>query len=145
MLHPLLGGATARPFRTHHNALDIPLYLRVAPELYLKRLLVGGLDRVYEIGRTFRNEGVSTRHNPEFTLLELYMAYADCDDLIELTEQLLRAIDAPAARALPGADRRTGRSSSASPSRARRCARPWWPRGARGQGRRRARRPGRTC
>jgi lysyl-tRNA synthetase class 2 len=94
LLHPLLGGATARPFRTHHNALDIPLFLRVAPELYLKRLLVGGLDRVYEIGRTFRNEGVSARHNPEFTLLELYMAYANHEDLLELTEQLLRAVDA---------------------------------------------------
>ncbi len=102
LLHPLLGGATARPFHTHHNALDIPLYLRVAPELYLKRLLVGGLDRVYEIGRTFRNEGVSTRHNPEFTLVELYMAYADCDDLIELTEQLLRAIDATVRERFPG-------------------------------------------
>jgi lysyl-tRNA synthetase class 2 len=94
MLHPLLGGATARPFHTHHNALDIPLYLRVAPELYLKRLVVGGLDRVYEIGRTFRNEGVSTRHNPEFSLLELYMAYATYEDLIRLTEELFVAIDA---------------------------------------------------
>jgi lysyl-tRNA synthetase class 2 len=94
ILHSLLGGATARPFHTHHNALDIPLYLRVAPELYLKRLVVGGLDRVYEVARTFRNEGVSTRHNPEFTLLELYMAYATCDDLITLTEQLVRAVDA---------------------------------------------------
>ena len=74
ILHPLLSGATARPFHTQHNALDVPLFLRVAPELYLKRLVVGGLDRVYEIGRTFRNEGVSTRHNPEFTLLELYAA-----------------------------------------------------------------------
>jgi lysyl-tRNA synthetase, class II len=93
ILHPLLGGASARPFRTHHNALDIPLYLRVAPELYLKRLLVGGLDRVYEVGRTFRNEGVSTRHNPEFTLIELYTAYAGCEDLLELTEQMLREVD----------------------------------------------------
>lgn len=94
ILHSLLGGATARPFHTHHNALDIPLYLRVAPELYLKRLVVGGLDRVYEIGRTFRNEGVSTRHNPEFTLLELYMAYATYDDLIALSEELIRVVDA---------------------------------------------------
>jgi len=94
ILHPLLGGATARPFRTHHNALDIPLYLRVAPELYLKRLVVGGFDRVYELGRTFRNEGVSARHNPEFTILELYMAYATYDDLMNMTEQMLRGIDA---------------------------------------------------
>jgi len=93
VLHPLLSGATARPFHTHHNALDIPLFLRVAPELYLKRLVVGGLDRVYELARTFRNEGVSTRHNPEFTLLELYMAYATYEDLIKLTEELVRAVD----------------------------------------------------
>jgi lysyl-tRNA synthetase class 2 len=101
ILHPLLGGATARPFKTHHNALDISLFLRVAPELYLKRLLVGGLDRVYEIGRTFRNEGVSTRHNPEFTLLELYMAYARSEDLIELTEQLLREVDSKLHERMP--------------------------------------------
>lgn len=94
ILHPLLGGATARPFNTHHNALDIPLYMRVAPELYLKRLVVGGFDRVYELGRTFRNEGVSARHNPEFTILELYMAYATYEDLMELTERMLREIDA---------------------------------------------------
>ena len=94
ILHSLLGGATARPFHTHHNALDMPLFLRVAPELHLKRLVVGGLDRVYELARTFRNEGVSTRHNPEFTLLELYMAYASCKDLVILTEEMLRAADA---------------------------------------------------
>ena len=93
ILQSLLGGATARPFRTHHNALDIPLYLRVAPELYLKRLLVGGFDRVYELGRTFRNEGVSTRHNPEFSMLELYMAYATDHDLLLLTEQMLVSVD----------------------------------------------------
>lgn len=93
VLHSLLSGATARPFKTHHNALDLPLFLRVAPELYLKRLLVGGIDRVYELARTFRNEGVSARHNPEFTMLELYMAYARCEDLLELTEQLLRDVD----------------------------------------------------
>jgi lysyl-tRNA synthetase class 2 len=94
LLHPLLSGATARPFRTPHNTLDIPLFLRVAPELYLKRLLVGGFDRVYELGRCFRNEGVSARHNPEFTMLELYMAYGTVHDLIVLTEQLLCAVDA---------------------------------------------------
>jgi lysyl-tRNA synthetase class 2 len=94
VLHPLLGGATARPFHTHHNTLDIPLYLRVAPELYLKRLVAGGVDRVYELGRTFRNEGVSTRHNPEFTMLEVYTAYATYEDIIDLVEALLREVDA---------------------------------------------------
>ena len=92
MMHHLPGGATARPFRTHHNALDIDLFLRVAPELHLKRLVVGGLERVYEINRNFRNEGVSTRHNPEFTMLEFYWAYADYNDLMDLTEAMLRAI-----------------------------------------------------
>jgi lysyl-tRNA synthetase class 2 len=88
MMQPIPGGAIARPFRTHHNALDMDLYLRIAPELYLKRLLVGGLERVYEINRNFRNEGVSTQHNPEFTMLEFYQAYADYTDLMELTETL---------------------------------------------------------
>jgi len=92
MMHHLPGGATARPFVTHHNALDIDLYLRVAPELHLKRLVVGGLERVYEINRNFRNEGVSTRHNPEFTMLEFYWAYADYNDLMDLTESMLREI-----------------------------------------------------
>jgi lysyl-tRNA synthetase class 2 len=101
LLHPLRGGATAKPFTTHHNALDMDLYLRIAPELYLKRLLVGGLDRVYELGRCFRNEGVSTRHNPEFTILEFYMAYATCDDLVGLTEELLRGVDAALRTAFP--------------------------------------------
>jgi lysyl-tRNA synthetase class 2 len=88
MMQPIPGGAAARPFTTHHNALDMPLYLRIAPELYLKRLVVGGLDRVYEINRNFRNEGISTQHNPEFTMLEFYQAYADYNDLMELTEEL---------------------------------------------------------
>ena len=89
MLQPIAGGATARPFNTHHNALDIPLYLRIAPELYLKRLVVGGFDRVYEINRNFRNEGVSTQHNPEFTMLEFYQAYANYHDLMDLTQELI--------------------------------------------------------
>ena len=89
MMQPLAGGAVARPFSTHHNALDLDLYLRVAPELYLKRLTVGGLDRVYEINRNFRNEGISTQHNPEFTMLEFYQAYSDYRDLMEMTEQIL--------------------------------------------------------
>ncbi len=92
MMHPIPGGATARPFKTHHNALDLDMYLRVAPELYLKRLIVGGLGRVYEINRNFRNEGVSTRHNPEFTMLEFYWAYADFNDLMDLTENMLRGL-----------------------------------------------------
>ncbi|MCG5530911.1 lysine--tRNA ligase [Halorhodospira halochloris] len=90
MMHPIPGGAAARPFITHHNALGRDLYLRIAPELYLKRLIVGGFESVYEINRNFRNEGVSTRHNPEFTMLELYQAYADHRDLMALTERLLR-------------------------------------------------------
>ena len=92
MMHPIPGGATARPFVTHHNALDLEMYLRVAPELYLKRLVVGGLERVYEINRNFRNEGVSTRHNPEFTMLEFYWAWADMNDLMDLTEDMLRGL-----------------------------------------------------
>ena len=90
MLHPIAGGATARPFVTHHNALDMEMYLRVAPELYLKRLTVGGLEKVFEINRNFRNEGLSTRHNPEFTMLEFYWAYADFHDAMDLTEALMR-------------------------------------------------------
>jgi lysyl-tRNA synthetase class 2 len=92
LLHGTLGGAAARPFRTHHNALDLPLYLRIAPELYLKRLVVGGFERVYEIGRNFRNEGLSRNHNPEFTMLEFYQAYATYETLIALTEDLLSGL-----------------------------------------------------
>ena len=90
MMHVIPGGATAKPFITHHNALDMDLYLRVAPELYLKRLVVGGFDRVYEINRNFRNEGVSTRHNPEFTMLELYQAYATYHEIMDITESVIR-------------------------------------------------------
>ncbi|WP_251943461.1 MULTISPECIES: lysine--tRNA ligase [Staphylococcus] len=92
MMHQIAGGAAARPFVTHHNALDATLYMRIAIELHLKRLIVGGLEKVYEIGRVFRNEGVSTRHNPEFTMIELYEAYADYEDIMDLTENLIRHI-----------------------------------------------------
>jgi lysyl-tRNA synthetase class 2 len=92
MMQPIAGGATARPFKTHHNTLDMDLYLRVAPELYLKRLLVGGFERVFEVNRNFRNEGISTQHNPEFTMLEFYQAYATYRDLMELTETMFSAL-----------------------------------------------------
>jgi lysyl-tRNA synthetase class 2 len=92
MMQPIAGGALARPFVTHHNALDLDLYLRVAPELYLKRLVVGGIERVYEINRNFRNEGISTRHNPEFTMLEFYQAYSDYRDLMALTEEMISRV-----------------------------------------------------
>ena len=92
MMQVLPGGAAARPFKTHHNALDLPLYLRIAPELYLKRLVVGGFERVFEINRNFRNEGLSVRHNPEFTMLEFYQAYADYHDLMDLTESLFKQL-----------------------------------------------------
>ncbi|MBM7716668.1 lysyl-tRNA synthetase class 2 [Bacillus thermophilus] len=92
MLHAIAGGAAARPFKTHHNALDMPFYLRIAIELHLKRLIVGGMEKVYEIGRVFRNEGISTRHNPEFTMIELYEAYADFNDIMELTENMIASI-----------------------------------------------------
>jgi lysyl-tRNA synthetase class 2 len=92
MLQTIPGGATAKPFETHHNALDMPMYLRISPELYLKRLVVGGMDRVFEINRNFRNEGLSTRHNPEFTMIEFYQAYATYHDLMDLTEKLFRGI-----------------------------------------------------
>jgi lysyl-tRNA synthetase class 2 len=92
MMQTIPGGATARPFKTHHNALDMDLYLRIAPELYLKRLLVGGFERIYEINRNFRNEGISTRHNPEFTMLEFYTAYADYRDLLDMTEEMISTV-----------------------------------------------------
>ena len=92
MMQTIAGGAAARPFTTHHNALDLPLFLRIAPELYLKRLVVGGMDRVYEINRNFRNEGISTQHNPEFTMLEFYQAYANYHDLMDLTEELVKFV-----------------------------------------------------
>ncbi len=103
MMQPVPGGAAARPFVTHHNALDLELYLRIAPELYLKRLLVGGLHRVYEINRNFRNEGLSTQHNPEFTMLEFYWAYSDYEQLMDLTEELISEL----ARDVLGAERLT--------------------------------------
>jgi len=92
MMHPIPGGATARPFQTHHNALDMELYMRVAPELYLKRLVIGGLERVFEINRCFRNEGISTQHNPEFTMLEFYQSYATYEDMMAMTEELFCSI-----------------------------------------------------
>ena len=92
VFHTLPGGATAKPFVTHHNALDMDLYLRIALELHLKRLVVGGMEKVFEIGRVFRNEGLSPRHNPEFTMLELYQAYADYNDMMDLTEQMVAEV-----------------------------------------------------
>jgi lysyl-tRNA synthetase class 2 len=92
MMQPIAGGALARPFMTHHNALDLRLYLRIAPELYLKRLTVGGIERVFEINRNFRNEGISTQHNPEFTMLEFYWSYADYNDLMLLTERMFQDV-----------------------------------------------------
>lgn len=91
MMHPIAGGAAAKPFTTHHNALDMPLYLRIAPELYLKRLVVGGLERVFEINRNFRNEGMSVRHNPEFTMMEFYEAFCDYERMMQMTENVIRA------------------------------------------------------
>jgi len=102
-MHTVIGGAAAKPFVTHHNTLDMRLYMRIAPELYLKRLVVGGFERVYEIGRNYRNEGISTRHNPEFTMLEAYMAYATYETWMETVEDMLRTVDARLAEALPEA------------------------------------------
>src|SRR5437016_6477077 len=92
MLTALATGAAARPFKTHHNTLDIDLYARIAPELYLKRLVVGGFEKVYELNRNFRNEGISTRHNPEFTMLEYYWAYADVNKMMDLYEVMMRSV-----------------------------------------------------
>ena len=111
MLQPLYGGALARPFITHHNALDRTLYLRIATELYLKRLIVGGLERVYEIGKDFRNEGISPKHNPEFTMLEWYEAYADYTDV-------MRRRRGAASRRRRGGRLRRARSTSRRPGRA---------------------------
>ena len=126
-LQPVYGGAAARPFVTHHNALDRDLYLRIATELYLKRLIVGGLERVYEIGKDFRNEGVSHKHNPEFTMLETYEAYADYRDVMEMLEQLVadaaREATGGTTRALEGRrDRLRPALAARRPARAR-CAR----------------------
>ncbi len=103
MMQPIAGGALARPFITHHNALDMQLFLRIAPELYLKRLTAGGIERVYEINRNFRNEGISTQHNPEFTMLEFYQSYSDYQALMTMTEEMLSAV----ARAAIGTDQIT--------------------------------------
>jgi lysyl-tRNA synthetase, class II len=102
-MHTLIGGAAAKPFVTHHNALDMRLFMRIAPELYLKRLVVGGIDRVYEVARCYRNEGISTRHNPEFTMLEVYQAYATYQTFMDMTEDMLRTIDARLAATMPEA------------------------------------------
>ena len=118
MMHPIPGGAAARPFVTHHNALDMQLFLRIAPELYLKRLVVGGLEKVFEINRNFRNEGISTRHNPEFTMLEFYEAYQDYHYLMDLTEALFREVAQQRDRLDDGDLPGRRRSISAGPSTA---------------------------
>ncbi len=118
MMHLMPGGATARPFKTHHNALTLDLFLRIAPELFLKRLLVGGIPRVYEINRNFRNEGISTRHNPEFTMLEFYWAYADYRDMMDLTEEMLTAL-AEVAKTIQGKEHITWQGEPVD------LARPW--------------------
>jgi len=103
MMHPIPGGAAGKPFKTHHEALDMDLFLRISPEIYLKKLLVGGFEKVFEINRSFRNEGISTRHNPEFTMMEVYQAYSDCEGMMKLTEELVRS----SARALLGSEKFT--------------------------------------
>ena len=127
-MQPLYGGAAARPFVTHHNTLDIDLYLRIAPELYLKRLVVGGLERVYEINRNFRNEGISTQHNPEFTMLEFYQAYTDYRGLMDLTGELLRqvAIDATGSHARSNTRARRSTSTTSAASRMREAVIEFW-------------------
>ena len=119
MMQAIAGGAVARPFVTHHNALDVDLFLRIAPELYLKRLVVGGFERVYEINRNFRNEGISSMHNPEFTMLEFYTAYFDCRDVMAMTEELVAGAAAVAGDG-PARVPRPRRSRSRCPSGA--CA-----------------------
>ena len=122
MLQPLYGGALARPFTTHHNALDRTLYLRIATELYLKRLIVGGLEKVYELGKDFRNEGISHKHNPEFTMLETYEAYADYMDVAAMTEELVAHVAARDARDAPRSSATARRSTSRRRGGASRCA-----------------------
>ena len=116
MMHSIPGGAAARPFATHHNALDMELFLRIAPELYLKKLVVGGMEKVFEINRNFRNEGISTRHNPEFTMLEFYEAYQDYHYLMDLTETLFREVAQKVVGTRRRRPTRASRSISASPS-----------------------------
>ena len=142
MFHPIPGGAAAKPFTTHHNALDLDLYLRIAPELYLKRLIVGGFERVFEIARVFRNEGLSPRHNPEFTMLELYQAYADYGDMMALTEELVAHL-ATELRGTTDADLRRPRDRPHPAVAAGHDGRP--DRGARRRPRRRATSPSRSC
>ena len=141
MMQPIAGGALARPFMTHHNALDMPLYMRIAPELYLKRLTVGGIERVFEINRNFRNEGISTQHNPEFTMLEFYWSYADYNDLMPLTETLLSEVARQGDRHDRRSSSATTRSRSRRRSRGCRCAKPRARRRAPARHGRRRRRP----
>ena len=140
-MQSIAGGALARPFTTHHNALDIPLYMRVAPELYLKRLTVGGIERVFEINRNFRNEGISTQHNPEFTMLEFYWAYADYNDLMPLTEAAAVGGGRQGHAARPRSSSATTRFRSRRRSRGSRCARRRARRRRDGSARRSTRRP----